>query len=102
MKHKFHWSLRNGEGRIPLFFFIVAFFIKKHPPAQETWLWFARSKATSSAAQQETPPSMARVTQADVRCRGHPSLLWIWNLYQQVGTLDALSKEGGVEDPPEK
>ena len=43
-------------------------------PAQETWLRFARWKATSSAAQQETPPSMARVTQADARCRGHPWL----------------------------
>ena len=42
---------------------------------QETWLQFAGSKATSSAAQQETRPSMARVTQADARCRDHPSLL---------------------------
>ena len=68
----------------------------KPPPSQETWLRFARWKATSSAAQQETPPSMARVTQADARCRGHLSLPWLWNLNQQVGTLDALSKGGGA------
>ena len=32
---------------------------------------FARSKATSSAAQRPTPPSTLRVIQRDARCRDH-------------------------------